>query len=40
MAKYIVENQIDMIEELKNFEEEGYEYNKGLSQKDQMVFTR
>lgn len=40
MAKYIVENQIDEIEALKSFEEEGYEYNDGLSKENQLVFTR
>ena len=40
MATYIVKNNIDTIEELKNFKEEGYCYNKELSGSTKLVFTR
>jgi cytoplasmic iron level regulating protein YaaA (DUF328/UPF0246 family) len=40
MARYIIENEIEDPEDLKNFEEEGYEYNESLSKDNQPVFTR
>lgn len=40
MAKFIVENEIESIEELKRFEEEGYLYNEALSNDRELVFTR
>jgi len=40
MVSYIVKNNIDNIEGLKNFKEEGYCYNKELSSNTKLVFTR
>jgi len=40
MATYIVKNKIEDIEEVKNFKEECYEYNKELSSATKLVFTR
>ena len=40
MAAYIIKNKIINIEEIKHFDQEGYLYNKGLSQGNQLVFTR
>jgi cytoplasmic iron level regulating protein YaaA (DUF328/UPF0246 family) len=40
MARYIVENEIDNVEGLRAFEEEGYEFNVSLSNEKELVFTR
>ncbi|MCM0649091.1 peroxide stress protein YaaA [Clostridium swellfunianum] len=40
MARFIIENKIDEVEKLKEFEEEGYEFNKALSSSNELVFTR
>lgn len=40
MVTYIVKNNIDNIEDLKNFKEEGYCYNKEISSNTKLVFTR
>ena len=40
LAAFIVKNQITKLAELKNFQEDGYRYNKSLSTDDQWVFTR
>jgi len=40
LSRYIIENKITDIEEIKNFSVEGYKYNKQLSQGDNWVFTR
>ncbi len=40
MVTYIVKNKIEDIEEVKNFKEECYEYNKELSSATKLVFTR
>ncbi|GAA0776473.1 peroxide stress protein YaaA [Clostridium subterminale] len=40
MVTYIVKNNIHTIEDLKNFKEEGYCYNKELSGNTKLVFTR
>ena len=40
MVTYIVKNNIDTIEDLKNFKEEGYCYNEELSGNTKLVFTR
>lgn len=40
MARYILKNQINTIDDLKFFEEDGYFYNDNLSKDDKLVFTR
>lgn len=40
MAKYIIKNKITDIEDIKQFEEEGYSYSPTLSKKNEWVFTR
>lgn len=42
MASYIIRNQIDdnNVEELKKFNQEGYEFTPSLSNKNEWVFTR
>ncbi|MFX0548677.1 peroxide stress protein YaaA [Hathewaya histolytica] len=40
MASYIIKNKIDSIEEVKNFDEDGYEYREDLSSESILVFTR
>lgn len=40
MARYIIENQLTDIEQLKSFDLGGYEYNEGMSQSNDWVFTR
>lgn len=40
MASYIIKNRIENLEELKNFNLEGYEYNEVLSSKGEFIFTR
>ena len=39
MATYIMKNRINNLEDLKNFDEEGYIYREDLSNKYEMVFT-
>lgn len=40
MARYIIENEIDNPEALKEFDEDGYIYREDLSTEDSIVFTR
>ncbi|ERI93069.1 hypothetical protein HMPREF1982_01890 [Clostridiales bacterium oral taxon 876 str. F0540] len=40
MAKYIIENKIDSVEGLKDFEEEGYVFEEGMSSDRELMFTR
>ncbi|HAX72367.1 MAG TPA: hypothetical protein DCY20_02455 [Firmicutes bacterium] len=40
LVRYILENQIDVVEEIKFFNEDGYLYNENLSKEDIWVFTR
>lgn len=40
MTSYIIKNRIENLEELKNFNLEGYEYNEVLSSKGEFIFTR
>ena len=40
MTRFIIQNSIDSPEELKEFQEEGYFYNKHLSSDAEWVFTR
>jgi len=40
MARYIIQNQITEVEQLKNFDLDGYGYNEALSTEAVPVFTR
>lgn len=40
MARFIIQNQIDDIEQIKLFDKEGYYFNDRLSAKHEFVFTR
>ena len=40
LSRYIIENQIINIEDIKGFSVEGYQYNKKLSEGNTWVFTR
>ena len=40
MARYILLNRLNKVEDLKFFEEDGYFYNDNLSSGDQLVYTR
>jgi len=40
MARYIIQNQLTDIEQLKNFGLAGYQYNDDLTQGNNLVFTR
>jgi len=40
MARYIIENQLTEVEQLKNFDFAGYQYNDDLTQGNDWVFTR
>lgn len=40
MTRFIIQNRIGKVEDLKHFEEEGYFYNDRLSKEDYLVFTR
>ena len=40
MARYIIQNQLTDVEQLKSFDLAGYQYNSGLTQGNDLVFTR
>lgn len=40
MTNWVVKNRIKSPEELKNFKEDGYKFNKSLSTEKELVFTR
>lgn len=40
MARYIIQNQVSTVEELKAFNVAGYGYNESLSQGNDLTFTR
>lgn len=40
MTRYIIQNEIDNIEDIKKFNIEDYEYNEELSNDKELVFTR
>ena len=40
MVRYIIENNINTLEELKGFNTEGYLYTESLSSDSELVFTR
>lgn len=40
MARYIVDNDVNNVEDLKNFNTDGYRFDENLSEGDNWVFTR
>ncbi|MBI9042151.1 peroxide stress protein YaaA [Lutibacter sp.] len=40
MVRYIIDNSIEKIEDLKGFNSEGYAFDSNLSSENQLVFTR
>jgi cytoplasmic iron level regulating protein YaaA (DUF328/UPF0246 family) len=40
MVNYVVKNRLDNPEDLKNFDSEGYAFNKALSSNEELVFCR
>ncbi|WP_461614163.1 peroxide stress protein YaaA [Clostridium sp. Marseille-QA1073] len=40
MVSYIIKNHIDKVEEIKDFDIDGYSFNSKLSNKDTWIFTR
>ncbi len=40
MARYIIDNRLTQVEDLKGFNSEGYTFDSALSAKDKWVFTR
>jgi hypothetical protein len=40
MARYIIENQLNDVEKLKDFDLAGYQFNSEFSQGNDWVFTR
>lgn len=40
MTSYIMKNKLNTVEEIKDFKDEGYKFNKSLSNDKELVFTR
>jgi uncharacterized protein len=40
MVRYIIDNNVETLDELKNFNSEGYQFDANLSNKTNLVFTR
>ncbi len=40
LSRYIIQNRLDDVEDIKSFSEEGYRFNKKLSKGNNWVFTR
>lgn len=40
MTRYIIQNEIEEIKEIKNFNLDGYEFNEKMSNEKELVFTR
>jgi cytoplasmic iron level regulating protein YaaA (DUF328/UPF0246 family) len=40
MVKYIIDNSIEEIEDLKGFNYDGYMFDENLSSNNELVFTR
>jgi cytoplasmic iron level regulating protein YaaA (DUF328/UPF0246 family) len=40
MARYIIQNQLTDIEQLKDFDLAGYQFSSDLTQGNDLVFTR
>lgn len=40
MVRYIIDNQVETVEDLKNFNSEGYQFDANLSKGNHLIFTR
>lgn len=40
MARYVIQNQVDKLEELQKFDLDGYVYNDELSTEVELFFTK
>ena len=40
MCRYVIKNRISQPEQMKNFSEDNYQFNPGLSEANQLTFTR
>ena len=40
MLRYIIDNDVETIEDLKGFNTDGYSFSEELSEKNNLVFTR
>jgi len=40
MVRYVIQNRIDNVDDLKGFNADGYWYNSRLSSEKKLVFTR
>jgi hypothetical protein len=40
MASYIVKNRINKLDQIKDFDDDGYRFNDSFSTDNQWVFTR
>jgi cytoplasmic iron level regulating protein YaaA (DUF328/UPF0246 family) len=40
MVRYIIDNKVETLEELKGFNSEGYQFDSNLSSDTKLVFTR
>jgi cytoplasmic iron level regulating protein YaaA (DUF328/UPF0246 family) len=40
MARYIIDNQINDVDQIKHFNREGYKYDSSLSNENEWIFTR
>ena len=40
MVRFIIDHQIETLDGLKNFNEEGYAFDSNLSSANELVFTR
>jgi hypothetical protein len=40
MVRYIIDNGIEVVDEVKGFNREGYAFDKNLSTENKWVFTR
>ena len=40
MARYVIRNRVESVEELKDFDDEGYGFRPELSSEDRLVFSR
>jgi cytoplasmic iron level regulating protein YaaA (DUF328/UPF0246 family) len=40
MVRYIIDNQVKTIDDLKHFDEENYRFEENMSSENELVFTR
>ena len=40
MVRYVIDNKITKVEDIKNFDYDGYQYSEELSKGNDWVFTR